>query len=62
MNYYVTHWILLLLIKIIMINILGLSYGWTMFWIMITACVIILPLLSMLLNLPRFDTVMGRKK
>lgn len=61
MNYLVTHWILLTIVKTIMINILGRNYDWTMFWVLVGTCVITLPLLSKLLNQHRFDWMMGRK-
>ncbi len=62
MNYLVTHCILLLIIKTILVNFLGIDNSWAQFWVMTIACILILPLLSRLLNRPRFDAVMGRKK
>lgn len=62
MNYLVTHWILLLIIKTILVNFLGIDNNWTIFWVMTIACILILPLLSRLLNRPRFDAVMGRNR
>lgn len=62
MNYLVTHWILLLIIKTVMLNCLGIDNSWTKFGVMTIACILILPLLSRLLNRPRFDTVMGRNR
>ena len=62
MNYLVTHWILLLIIKTIMVNFLGVNNSWTKFWVMVIACILILPLLSRVLNHPHFDIVMGKNK
>lgn len=45
-----------------MVNFLGVNNSWTKFWVMVIACILILPLLSRVLNHPHFDIVMGKNK
>ena len=55
MNYYVTHWILLIAVKIIFMDILGYTQGWTYFWIQLAVAVCILPIVSHAINNSRIS-------
>ena len=46
MNYYATHWILMMVVKIVYVDILGYDTGIVYFWVQLVVVACILPILS----------------
>lgn len=63
MSYYVTHWILLVVVKIVFMDVLGYAQGITYFWIQCTVVVCMLPLVCYAINNSRIlqKYLMGKK-
>ena len=50
MAFYVTHWVLLTICKILVVDFWGIEDKWVFFWSMLASCVILLPLIVKLLR------------
>lgn len=63
MNYYAVHWILLMAVKIVYIDILGNDRGILYFWVQCAVAAFMLPLISFAIDRSRIlqKYLMGKK-
>lgn len=60
MDYFVTHWLVILIAKALVVDVLHINDKITILLIVIATCIVLLPLLSRFLSGPRYDRIMGR--
>ena len=53
MSFYVTHWVILEIIQIVLVRILDVSDNWMKFWWMLVISAVALPLLALMLRRTR---------